>query len=229
MALGGSSFRVIYNDRKYKEQVVLKLSQFANYIPFISVVIGARATPGQKAEFVSLVKHTIPDSKTLAVGDGANDVSMICTANVGIAIFGKEGLQASTASDFSIPEFKMLKPLLLHHGTEFARINKDYVLYNFYKNFVLCVPQICFAPWSGYSALNFLNPILYQLYNILHAFLPILWYGLFDKSENASYFYQRKSLYSSFKEGRPNSLNFLGYLKFNGVASLIAFVCFYLR
>lgn len=30
---------------------------------------------------------------TLAVGDGANDVSMIQTANVGVGIAGKEGMQ----------------------------------------------------------------------------------------------------------------------------------------
>jgi phospholipid-transporting ATPase len=106
------------------------------------VVVAARVTPGQKAEFVSLVEKSIPEAKTLAVGDGANDVNMICTAKVGVAIYGKEGLQASTASDYSIPEFKMLKPLLLHHGSEFCRINQNYIYYNFYKNFLLCMPQI---------------------------------------------------------------------------------------
>lgn len=35
---------------------------------------------------------------TLAVGDGANDVSMIQSANVGIGIAGKEGMQVSTLS-----------------------------------------------------------------------------------------------------------------------------------
>ena len=35
---------------------------------------------------------------TLAVGDGANDVSMIQKANVGVGIAGKEGMQVN--SDF---------------------------------------------------------------------------------------------------------------------------------
>lgn len=118
--------------------------QFLKYIPYFSAVIGARVSPGQKSEFVSLVKHNFANINTLAIGDGANDVSMICTAKVGVAIYGKEGLQASTASDYSIPEFKMLKPLLLHHGTEFCRINQNYIYYNFYKNFLLCMPQILY-------------------------------------------------------------------------------------
>jgi phospholipid-translocating ATPase len=39
---------------------------------------------------------------TLAIGDGANDVSMIQTADVGIGISGMEGMQAVMASDFAI-------------------------------------------------------------------------------------------------------------------------------
>ena len=30
---------------------------------------------------------------TLAIGDGANDVSMIQTANIGVGIAGREGMQ----------------------------------------------------------------------------------------------------------------------------------------
>ena len=40
-------------------------------------VIVYRAAPGVKAEFVKWVKRLKPKSKTLAVGDGANDVHMI--------------------------------------------------------------------------------------------------------------------------------------------------------
>ena len=36
------------------------------------------------------------------MGDGGNDVGMILEANVGIGIVGKEGKQASLASDFSL-------------------------------------------------------------------------------------------------------------------------------
>jgi phospholipid-translocating ATPase len=39
------------------------------------------------------------------IGDGGNDVGMIKAASVGIGIWGKEGKQASMASDYSILEF----------------------------------------------------------------------------------------------------------------------------
>ena len=54
--------------------------------------------------------------RTLAIGDGGNDVGMILEANVGVGLVGKEGKQASLASDFSIVEFQHLKRLVLWHG-----------------------------------------------------------------------------------------------------------------
>lgn len=71
---------------------------------------------------------------TLAIGDGANDVSMIQAADVGVGIAGEEGLQAVNSSDYAIAQvccsyqsmsphhvclleqFRFLKRLLLVHG-----------------------------------------------------------------------------------------------------------------
>jgi P-type E1-E2 ATPase len=39
---------------------------------------------------------------TLAIGDGANDVNMIQEANIGIGIYGNEGMRAVQASDYAI-------------------------------------------------------------------------------------------------------------------------------
>ena len=39
---------------------------------------------------------------TLGIGDGANDVNMIQAADLGIGIYGNEGLRAAQASDFAI-------------------------------------------------------------------------------------------------------------------------------
>jgi P-type E1-E2 ATPase len=38
-----------------------------------------------------MTKQYHPDKTTLAIGDGANDVSMITVADIGIGIRGKEG------------------------------------------------------------------------------------------------------------------------------------------
>ena len=74
-----------------------------------------RVSPKQKASVVNLVRNGL-DTMTLAIGDGANDVSMIQAADVGVGISGEEGLQAVNSSDYAIAQFRYLKRLLLVHG-----------------------------------------------------------------------------------------------------------------
>lgn len=47
-------------------------------------------------------------ARTLAIGDGANDVNMITEAHVGVGIKGLEGMQAARAADYAIPQFSGL-------------------------------------------------------------------------------------------------------------------------
>jgi phospholipid-translocating ATPase len=51
-------------------------------------------------QLVELVKSC--DYRTLAIGDGGNDVKMIQEAHVGVGISGREGLQAARAADFCL-------------------------------------------------------------------------------------------------------------------------------
>lgn len=75
-------------------------------------------------------------SLTLEPFIGANDVSMIQMADVGIGICGQEGRQAVMASDFAMGQFRFLKRLLLVHGHwNYQRVGY-LVLYNFYRNAV---------------------------------------------------------------------------------------------
>ena len=100
-------------------------------------VICCRCSPFQKAEVVKLVTQPKlmwgPGHITLAIGDGANDVPMIQSANVGIGISGKEGRQAVLSSDYSLAQFRFLKRLLLVHGNfSYKRISK-LILFSFMK------------------------------------------------------------------------------------------------
>lgn len=51
-------------------------------------------------QLVQLLKSC--DYRTLAIGDGGNDVRMIQQADIGVGISGREGLQAARAADYSI-------------------------------------------------------------------------------------------------------------------------------
>ena len=128
-------------------------------------VVCSRVSPKQKGQLVNLIKNT-EKAITLAIGDGANDVNMITTANIGIGIMGVEGLQAARASDYCISEFQFLKRLLFVHGRESYRKNSFIVCYNFYKNFLFVMPLFYVGFYSFFSGQTIYDPWLYQLYNL---------------------------------------------------------------
>ena len=128
-----------------------------------------------------MIKEFSSKTSTLAIGDGANDVNMISSANVGVGIIGKEGNQASRASDYSIGEFRMLKYLLFVHGRESYRKNAYIIVYNFYKNLVFLIPQFMLGYYSFFSGLPLYDPYIYQLYNLIFTSVPIIIYGILDK------------------------------------------------
>jgi phospholipid-translocating ATPase len=75
-------------------------------------VICCRVSPLQKALVVKMVKDGL-GVMTLAIGDGANDVSMIQAADVGVGISGEEGLQAVNSSDYAIAQVRDFTPSLM--------------------------------------------------------------------------------------------------------------------
>lgn len=103
-------------------------------------VVCCRVSPLQKALVVKCVKK-FDNSILLAIGDGANDVSMIQAAHVGVGISGVEGLQAARSADFAISQFRFLRKLLLVHGAwAYQRLSKM-IFYYFYKNIALYLTQ----------------------------------------------------------------------------------------
>jgi len=113
---------------------------FLDLAVMCKAVICCRVSPLQKALVVKLVKKH-RKAILLAIGDGANDVSMIQAAHIGVGISGMEGLQAARSADVAIGQFRYLRKLLLVHGAwSYQRVSKV-ILYSFYKNITLYMTQ----------------------------------------------------------------------------------------
>lgn len=111
-------------------------------------VVCCRVSPLQKAQVVHFVKKG-EKAACLAIGDGANDVSMIQEADVGVAIAGKEGLQAAMASDYTFSQFKFLKPLLLVHGHWSYMRTSEMILNFFFKNVYFSIIVFFYQIYCG--------------------------------------------------------------------------------
>lgn len=79
--------------------------EFLNITSQAKVVLACRVSPKQKAEIVHFIKDKYKTMRTLAIGDGANDVNMITSAHVGVGISGLEGQQAARSADYAIGQF----------------------------------------------------------------------------------------------------------------------------
>ncbi|XP_013876978.1 phospholipid-transporting ATPase ID [Austrofundulus limnaeus] len=165
-------------------------------------VICCRVTPMQKAQVVELVKRH-KRAVTLAVGDGANDVSMIKTAHIGVGISGQEGMQAVLASDYSFAQFRYLQRLLLVHGRWSYFRMCNFLSYFFYKNFAFTLVHFWYGFFCGFSAQTVYDQWFITLFNIVYTSLPVLAVGLFDQDVNDQNSLRYPSLY---KPGQQNLL-----------------------
>ena len=133
---------------------------------------------------------------TLAIGDGANDVNMINTAHVGVGIKGVEGAQAALCSDYAISQFQILRELILYHGRESYRKNSQLILFNFYKNLLLVLPQLWYGFINHFSSAMIYDPWIYQLYNVVFTSLPIIAYAIYDQEYSVRQTLADPQLYS---------------------------------
>ncbi|XP_030066221.1 phospholipid-transporting ATPase IG isoform X1 [Microcaecilia unicolor] len=146
-----------------------------------TAVLCCRMAPLQKAQIVKMVKDIKGNPITLAIGDGANDVSMILEAHVGIGVKGKEGRQATRNSDYAVPKFKHLQKLLLVHGHLFYVRIAHLVQYFFYKNLCFILPQFLYQFFCGFSQQPLYDAAYLTMYNIFFTSMPILAYSLLEQ------------------------------------------------
>ncbi|XP_051121058.1 phospholipid-transporting ATPase 1-like [Andrographis paniculata] len=159
-----------------------------------TVVLCCRVAPLQKAGIVALIKSRT-DVMTLAIGDGANDVSMIQMADVGIGISGQEGRQAVMASDFAMGQFRFLVPLLLVHGHWNYQRMSYMILYNFYRNAVFVLILFWYVLYTSFTLTTAITDWSSVLYSVIYTSVPTIAIGILDKDLSRTFLMNRPQLY----------------------------------
>ncbi|XP_054845452.1 phospholipid-transporting ATPase VD [Eublepharis macularius] len=177
-------------------------SKFLQLAARVRVVICCRATPLQKSQVVKLVRKELK-VMTLAIGDGANDVSMIQVADIGIGISGQEGMQAVMASDFAVSQFRHLNKLLLVHGHWCYSRLANMVLYFFYKNLAYVAILFWFQFFNGFSGIPMTDHWSLIFFNLLFTSVPPIVYGVLDKDISAEILLHLPQLYKTSQKSEP--------------------------
>uniref|UniRef100_H2YBK5 Phospholipid-transporting ATPase n=1 Tax=Ciona savignyi TaxID=51511 RepID=H2YBK5_CIOSA len=167
------------------EELAIKFLELAT---LCTAVICCRVTPLQKAKVVELVKQN-QKAVTLAIGDGANDVSMIKAAHIGVGISGEEGTQAVLSADFAFGQFRFLERLLLVHGRwSYMRICKFFG-YFFYKNFAFTLVHFWYSFFNGLTAQSSFDDWFVTLYNLVYTSMPVFMLAVFDQVYYCFFFF----------------------------------------
>ncbi|KAM7162428.1 phospholipid-transporting ATPase VB isoform 1-T1 [Macrochelys suwanniensis] len=216
LVVDGKTLNVIFQGKL--EEKFLELTKYCHS------VLCCRATPLQKSMVVKLVRRQLK-VMTLSIGDGANDVSMIQAADVGIGISGQEGMQAVMASDFAISRFKHLKKLLLVHGHWcYSRLAKM-VIYFFYKNVSYVSLLFWYQFFCGFSGATMIDYWQMIFFNLFFTSMPPLLFGILDKDVSAETLLNLPELYKSGQNSETYKLSTFSIAVFD--AFYQSLVCFF--
>lgn len=189
------------------------IAEFGNHC---RSVICFRMSPFLKSKVVdTMQQHT---KKTcLAIGDGANDVNMIQTANVGIGIIGREGRQAASNSDFAITRFKHLKRLLAVHGRLSLIRLCGVIRYMIYKNIVFCFPHLWYFIFTNWSPTTLFDGWLLATYNLIWTLFPPGEYGFFEQDVSFMSMMRYPFIYREARKGKYLTWNRFVLEVLNGI------------
>lgn len=137
-----------------------------------SAVVCCRCSPTQKAEVVKLIQNR-SGKRTLAIGDGGNDVSMIQTADVGVGISGKEGQQASLAADFSITQFSHIYRLILLHGRYSYKRSATLSQFIIHRGLIISTMQAIFSSVFNFASVSLYPGFLMIGYTTVYTMFPV--------------------------------------------------------
>jgi len=171
-------------------------------------VVVCRCSPTQKSLVVRLVQ-SYTFSRVAAIGDGGNDVSMIQQANFGIGIPGKEGKQASLASDVSITQFSHLTCLLLWHGRNSYKRSARLAQFVIHRGLIIAVIQMVYCAIFFYAAIPIFEGWILVGYATIYTMFPVFSLIL-DVDVTKEIAFTFPELYSDLRKGR--SLNLKTFL-----------------
>ena len=187
-------------------------------------VICCRVSPLQKALVVKLVKQKL-NIVTLAIGDGANDVNMIQSADIGVGIRGVEGMQAAMNADYVIDKFRFLVSLILVHGHwNYHRIS--WMILAFFQKNIVWVGVLFFYQFHSLFSYEYVWDFSYMLlFNVLFTALPVAAIGGWDQTINRRVLLSVPSLY---KQSQKNNIyTYQNFILVMFVGLYQSVICFY--
>lgn len=156
----------------------------------------------------------------MGIGDGGNDVSLIQSAHVGVGIYGKEGIQAALASDFSISKFQDLNSLIYWHGRLAYKRSSLLAQFIIHRGVIISIMQTIFIIEFYFVPLPIFNGFLLLGYSTIFTMLPVFSL-IMDEDISRSLALDYPLLYKSIQEGKEISITSFLYWLFISIYQVI--------
>lgn len=143
-----------------------------------------RCTPAQKALVAQLVAARCR-AETAAVGDGANDVSLLHAASVGFGVMGREGRQAAMAADYAVGSFADVPELVLWHGRNSFRNTVVACQFVVQRGVCQCLAQAVFSAAFAFQPVVLYTGLLMLGYSVFYTIAPVLCMYLDEDADHA--------------------------------------------
>ena len=98
---------------------------------------------------------------------------MIQSAHIGVGIYGKEGIQAALASDFSVSQFSDLNLLIYWHGRLAYKRSSLLSQFIIHRGVIITIMQTIFCIEYYFVPLPIYNGFLLLGYSTVFTMLPV--------------------------------------------------------
>lgn len=126
---------------------------------------------------------------------------MIQAADAGVGIVGKEGKQASLASDFSVTQFKSIGRLFLVHGRNSYKRSAALAQFVMHRGLIISVMQAIFSACFYFAAVSLYNGFLVVGYATVYTMFPVFSL-VYDQDVSPEIAMMYPELYKELLKGR---------------------------
>ena len=129
---------------------------------------------------------------------------MIQAASAGIGLVGKEGMQASLASDFSLTQFSHISRLLLVHGRNSYKRSASLSQFVIHRGLIITTMQAIFSAVFYFSSVSLYQGFLMVGFSTVYTMFPVFSLVL-DKDISDKIALTYPELYKDLSKGRSLS------------------------
>ena len=221
LLISGQRLQDIIEDKYLTKQFQYMLVNSRSFIAYSLI-------PELKRKLVEFLEKQ--GCKTLAIGDGFNDIDMIRNANTGVAIRNFNNKNVTNEADVILEKFHNLKNLILVRSRYSYIRNSTISKIIFYKCVMISFTLMTYIILNnGDTSISIFDGIIIQGFNIIWTVLPSLYYSLYYRDLDKADIYKYPQRHLELSSNKYLNHSIISIWIFTSIINSITSIsiCFY--